>query len=93
MHDGEAEPREDAWANAYSIARSDVGDPSMPTTTRGGVTPGWGSARTTTTGQRACMATWSDTDPSRAPRTAPRPRAPSTMLSAVPESSTRAGAG
>ena len=75
------------------MARSEVGEPSMPTTTRGAEGPGWGSSRTTTTGHRACIATCSDTDPSSAPRTAPRPRAPRTMVSAVPESSTSAGAG
>jgi len=74
-------PRISASSNANPTACSESGEPSVPTTIRPADGPSATPAapeRRTSTGQCACIATWSDVEPSIMLAKPPRPRAPST---------------
>ncbi len=86
-------PRRDASSKAISVANSEVGEPSTPTSTgacadRGG---SGSSSWMIATGQCAWWASPELTDPSRALATPPWPRQPTTTISACWDSSTMAG--
>ena len=93
MQDGDAEATLGGLLERIPRASVDRAEPSTPTTIRRSASRLATASLTTTTGHDACDATCIDVDPASASFTDPRPREPTTTVSASRDAAMSAEAG